>query len=308
MKHFTKEIKIAIVAILSIIIIYIGITFLKGMSIFSDSKTFYVTLPEVSGVDVSSQVLADGFPVGVVKSMSFDYATNKKVTLQIDVDKRLNIPEGSHAELTKEMLGTTKLNLVLADNQNYIKVGDTIPGGWRMGALEMASDLMPKAIALFPKLDSILYGVNVIANDPALLTSLNNIAELTEQLKTTTTQLNMLLSKDMPQLANNANSMMEKVGTTTDKLNEVDFKGLSDNTIKTLEQLQEVTNELQAALQNRESTYGKIMHDPSIYNHLDSTIQSVNALMNDLRENPKRYVHFSVFGKKDKTQKSKDKE
>ena len=300
MKKFTKEIKIALVAILSIIIIYMGITFLKGMSLFDDSKSFYVALPEVSGLAVSSEVLADGFPVGVVKDMSFDYSSNKQVVIHITVDKKLNIPAGSYAELSKEMLGATKLNLVLADNNLFLNPGDTISGGWRLGALDAASSLMPKLETLMPKLYSIMYGLSILVNNPSISTTLDNMAYLTNDLKTTTGQLNNLLGKEMPKLVGNANTMMTKLGNATEKMNDVDFKGLSDNTIQTLTQLQQVTSDLKNLLTNREGTYGKVMYDASLYNHLDSTIQSANALMNDLREHPKRYVHFSVFGKKDK--------
>ena len=279
MKKFTKEIKIALVAILSIIIIYIGISFLKGMSLFDDSKSFYVALPEVSGLAVSSEVLADGFPVGVVKDMSFDYSSNKQVVIHIAVDKKLNIPAGSYAELSKEMLGATKLNLVLADNSLFLNPGDTISGGWRLGALDAASTLMPKVETLMPKLDSILYGLSILANDSSIATTLHNISYLTKDLRTTTAQLNNLLGKDMPKLANNANTMMSKLGNASDKMNDVDFKGLSDNAIQTLTQLQQVTSELKSLMNNHEGTYGKVMYDPSIYNHLDSTIQSANALM-----------------------------
>ncbi len=300
MKNFTKEIKIALVAILSIIIIYIGITFLKGMSLFDDKKHFYVALPEVSGLAVSSEVLADGFPVGVVKDMSYDYNSTHRVVIHITVDKKMNIPTGSYAELSKEMLGATKLNLVLADTKLYLTEGDTITGGWRLGALEAAGAMMPKLESLFPKLDSILYGLSVLVNNPSLGATVDNLSALTGDLKTTTGHLNNLLGKDMPKLANNANTLMGKLGKTTEKLDEVDMKGINDNAIKTLTELQQLTGELKNLLANREGTYGKIMYDPSLYNHLDSTIQSANALMNDLREHPKRYVHFSVFGKKDK--------
>lgn len=300
MKSITKEIKIALVAILSVIIIYIGITFLKGMSLFDDSKSFYVVLPEVSGLAVSSEVLADGFPVGVVKDMSFDFKSNKQVAIHITVDKKMNIPAGSYAELSKEMLGATKLNLVLADSNIFLNEGDTIKGGWRLSALDAASTLMPKLETLMPKLDSILYGLSILANNPSINNTIDNLAVLTNDLKTTTGHLNNLLSKDMPKLANNANTLMGKLGTASEKMNELDVKGLNDNTIQTMTKLQQLTEELQAVLTNQKGTYGKIMNDPSIYNHLDSTIQAANALMTDFKEHPKRYVHFSVFGKKDK--------
>lgn len=303
-KSFAPEIKIAIVTIIALAIIYFGINFLKGLNIVNDKDHYFVKLPDVSGLTVSSEVLADGFPIGIVKSMSYDYKGTGKVTVEIEVQKGMRVPEGSHVELTKEMLGATKMNLVLGGNNSMqdklLNVGDTIFGGWKQDALSMAGELIPQFQALTPKIDSILISLNTLLANPALAGSLENAQYLTENLKTTTNELNKLLAKDVPAMAKKGNGIMDDIHTTTSLLNSkisaLDMEQLSYNANNAIRNF----NELSSKIDNPNSSLGKLMNDDALYTHIDSTIQSTNALLIDFREHPKRYVHFSVFGKKDK--------
>jgi len=304
MKFFTKEIKIALVAIIAIIIIYLGIKFLKGMKLFDRSSSYYVELKDVSGLTVSSQVLADGFPVGIVSEMKYDYDSNGNVVIGISVDEDLKITAGSMAELSKELLGSTKLNLVIDKTSPYkLNVGDTIRGGWRTDALTGVGELIPNIKALMPKLDSILNAVNDIANNPSINASLNNAQYLTTNLRTTTDRLNAFLANDVKQLAAKANNIADDLNKTTKSVSEVDYKQIIDNINNTINEANGTIAELKKftdKLNDANGTLQKLMNDPGLYNHLDATVNNANALVKDLKENPKRYVHFSVFGKKDK--------
>ncbi|MCD8237049.1 MAG: MlaD family protein [Prevotellaceae bacterium] len=292
----TKEIKIAITAILAVAIIYVGIIFLKGLKLFGSNHIYYVEMRDVSGLSISSEVLASGMNIGTVKSIEYD-ASKQNITVGIDVKQDFRIPEGSYAYISKEMLGGAKLNIQLGkDLTRNIAMGDTIPGKQTIDIMTAAADMVPQVQALLPKLDSILVSVNHITNNPSLAASMKNMEYITSNLRTTTDRLNGLLASDVPQLIRKTNTICANLETTTNNMKDVDLNEIALNANKTMEGLQLFTNRLN----NENSTLGLFLNDASVYNHLDSTMMNASMLLQDLREHPKRYVHFSLFGKKDK--------
>ena len=283
MKFLTKEVKIAIIAIMALLIIYIGINFLKGMNLFSSDDTYYVELDNVSGLAVSSEVLADGYAIGVVKDLKYDENSSKNILATISIKKGIRIPKGSIVELSKEMLGSTKMNILMANNpRERVEPGDTLKGAWERDALTMVSQMMPQVQELLPKLDSIV-------------TSINNMEDVTSNLKTTTHRINKILGNDIPELTTRADSICSNLETTTGKLKDVDFAKIESNLNTTMEGAQLFTDKLN----NPNSSLGLLMYDSSLYNNLNNTFLDASSLMQDLQKHPKRYVHFSIFGRKD---------
>ncbi|OKZ24627.1 MAG: mammalian cell entry protein [Bacteroides sp. 43_108] len=296
MKFLTKEVKIAIIAIMALLIIYIGINFLKGMNLFSSDDTYYVELDNVSGLAVSSEVLADGYAIGVVKDLKYDENSSKNILATISIKKGIRIPKGSIVELSKEMLGSTKMNILMANNpRERVEPGDTLKGAWERDALTMVSQMMPQVQELLPKLDSILTSINKLASNPALQASINNMEDVTSNLKTTTHRINKILGNDIPELTTRADSICSNLETTTGKLKDVDFAKIESNLNTTMEGVQLFTDKLN----NPNSSLGLLMNDSSLYNNLNNTFLDASSLMQDLQKHPKRYVHFSIFGRKD---------
>jgi len=298
MNFFTKEVKIGLTAIVAIIIIYSGIIFLKGLQIFSNDSVYFVEMKNASGITPGSEVLASGVKVGIVKNVSFVPA-NQNIVVQIDIDKEFKIPAGTTVNISKEMLGSPKMNLMLANNSgNYLKDGDTLVAEPTIDLMETAAGMIPQLQALLPKLDSILSGVNNLANDPALNQSLQNIEYITNNLKTTTDNVNVLLAKDMPKLLTKTNNICANLEGTTNKLNQVDIVGMANSAQGSLNNVQSITAKLNTSLQDKNNSLGMLLNDNSFALHLDSTATNASRLLEDLRNNPKRYVHFSIFGKK----------
>lgn len=296
MRFFTKEVKIAITAILAVLIIYIGIIFLKGLKLFSQDTTYYVELSNINGLTVSSEVLVNGMNVGLVKSVSYN-PTKQNLTVAIDVTPGFSIPQGSTAVLSKEMLGSTKMNIVLGSDPSLnIQPGDTIKGKESIDLMTEAANMIPQVQSLLPKMDSILASLNKVTSDPAILASLHNMEYITTNLRTSTDRLNGMLEGDMSQLLKKTNNVCDNLEATTGNLRNVDFVGIANNANSTIEGLQLFTNRLN----NENSTLGLLLNDASVYNHLDSTLNNASLLLENIRLQPKRYVHFSLFGKKDK--------
>ncbi|MEG1685651.1 MAG: MlaD family protein, partial [Bacteroides sp.] len=138
MKYVTKEIKIGIAGIVALGMLVYGINFLKGINIFKPSSYYYVGYTNINGLAKSSPVYADGFRVGTVREIYYDYTSPGHVTVEVGMDTDMRIPKGSTAELVTEMLGTVKMNLLLANNpRERYEVGDTIPGVLNNGVMEV---------------------------------------------------------------------------------------------------------------------------------------------------------------------------
>lgn len=300
MKGFTKEIKIACTVIMAIFIVYFGIIWLKGLKIFNNDKEYVVVMDNVSGLNVSSDVLANGLKVGYVKNISYN-SKNQKMALVLDIAPTFELPEGTTVFVTKEMLGSAKLNLELGSvNANLLSNGDTIYGKSSADLMSAAADMIPQIEGLLPKMDSILTSLNSLVADPALAATLHNLEYTTANLRTTTNEINGLLKKDMPQLMASANKAMGNAEILTESLNKVDIEGIANNANQTLANTNKITNKLNSALNSKDNSLGMLVNDNSIALNLDSTIRNASILLEDLRLHPKRYVHFSVFGKKDK--------
>jgi len=306
MKYFTKEVKIALMAVAAIVILFVGINFLKGINIFQSSNTYYVKFADISGLTVSNAVYANGYPVGIVRTIDYDYRRSTGVVVGVELDTDMRVPAGTTAELEPELMGGVKMNLRLGPNPAaHIAPGDTIQGGMYRGGLSQLSAMLPTVEQLLPKLDSILSNLNRLTADPALAQTLHNAAEITEQLKATSVRLNGMMARDVPRLVTRLNRIGGNVEKLSGNLAAVDVDATMTRVNATLENAQQfseqlgaLSTQLNSKLNSRDNTLGLMLNDRNLYDNLNHTVQSADSLMMDLKAHPKRYVHFSVFGRK----------
>ena len=249
---------------------------------------------------MASPIFANGYRVGVVEDVVFDYENTNEIVATIDVDTELSVPKGSRAEIATDLMGNVKVLLVLGNAADgMVAPGDTITGGQQVGAMGKAADMIPAVQQMLPKLDSILASVNTLLADPAIANSLHNVDQITADLTRTSHDLSLLtaqLNRQMPQMLQNADGVLANTNQITKDISNMDFAATMTSVNTTLKNVEQMT----AALNSREGTLGLLMRDPSLYYNLNSTMMHADSLMLDLKQHPKRYVHFSVFGKKDK--------
>lgn len=297
MKYITKEIKIGFAGIAALCILIYGINYLKGIHMFKPSSYFYVQFQNINGLTKSSPVFADGFRVGIVRDLIYDYEQPGKVIAEIDVEPELRIPKGSSAELTSDMLGGIKMTLLLANNpRERLKAGDTIPGKLNNGVMEKAATMVPQIEKMLPKLDSILSSLNTVLADPALPTTLHNVEQLTGSMAVTSRKLEQLMSNDIPELTGKLNTIGDNFAQISGNLKQMDYASALQKVDSTLTNVKRITDQLGRT----DNTVGLLLNDPTLYQNLNATTANAASLLEDLKSHPKRYVHFSIFGKKDK--------
>lgn len=303
-----KEVKIALTAVVALVLLFVGLNFLKGINVFKATNSYYVKFDNIGGLTVSNAVYANGYPVGIVRAISYDYQRGENVLVTIELDKEMNVPKGTTAELETELMGGVKMSLLLGPNPtDLLEKNDTIFGGMHIGAMTALEGLMPTVEDMLPKLDSILANLNTLTSDPALLETLHNAADITSQLKETTQQINTMMNGDLPQMVTSLRKTSENTEQLTSELAAIDVQTTMQSVNATLENAQRLTKELElttatlnSKLSSTDNTLGLFLNDTGVYDNLNSTFASADSLFQDLKAHPKRYVHFSVFGKKDK--------
>lgn len=304
MKGISQEIKIAIVAIVAIVLLFFGLKFLKGVNIFSNDSTYKLKFTNVSGLSVNTAIYADGYKVGSISSIDYDYDKSGNVTVNASIDHNMRIPKGTTAEISSDLMGNVKVDLLLANNpRERVEPGETIPGETASGALGKVKELMPQIESMLPKIDSILTSLNALLADPAIKASLHNIQTSTANLTVSTEELNKLMANlngEMPKLTGKAANLLDNANklasNANNKINDIDVVNTMNKVNHVLANLEETTNKINS----NEGTLGLLMNDKQLYVNLNNTMRDADSLMVNLKQHPKRYVHFSLFGKKDK--------
>jgi len=300
MKIFSKEVQIALVAIAGIVIMFFGLKFLKGMTLFSSADSYYAKFNNVAGLSVSSPIYSNGYRIGVVEDVIYDYAGTSEIIAVLGLDKKMHLPKGTKAEISKDLMGNVELDLLLGPNpEEQMEPGDTIYGNIQQGALAKASEMIPQIQRMLPKLDSILANVNMLLSDPALSSSMHNIDQITANLSSTTSELHHLsanLKTQVPGMLDKADNVLDNTNTLTKNLSDLDIAMTMAKVNNTLQNVEQMT----AKLNSNDGTIGLLMRDQKLYRNAASTMGHVDSLMIDLKQHPKRYVHFSIFGRKDK--------
>ena len=295
---FTKEAKIGLVSIVSLALLYLGINYLKGVNLFKPVNHYYVAFSNVKGVTVSSPVFVEGFKVGLVREISYDYDTTGKISVLVSLEDKMRINKGSYITVVNSFLGGAELHIHLNTFvDDYFHSGDTIEG--RMETDMMTSvqeNLLPGIEQMMPKLDSILGGLQTLVNHPALTQSLAHVEQTTASLEHSSRRLDQLLAKDVPVIVESRKGIRTDFESGSGRRKELDLAGTMRTVNATLANLKLTTDKLNSA----DNSLGLLLNDRQLYDNLNGTMENASLLLLDLREHPKRYVHFSLFGSKQK--------
>ena len=299
----SKEIKVGLLAIVGVLIAYFGFKYLTGNSLFNKGNVYYSVYQNVEGLHTGSKVVINGFPVGKVKKLTIMTGNSNYLLAQyVVMDESLEIPKNTIAQvLSTDIFGSKAINLLIGNSADLAFSGDTLQS---VEAISMFAEAESKIKPYEEKFERILNNVDtLLANVKTTITTLNSmlveekvkIGELTENAVSITQNLednNQKISNTLTNLSN-----------LSDSLSQTDVKKILDNANKAVEDMAQAM----AKINNGTGTMGKLMNDSSLYVNLNKSAADLDILLKDMQENPRRYVHFSLWHGKDKNMDSDEK-
>jgi phospholipid/cholesterol/gamma-HCH transport system substrate-binding protein len=310
----SNETKVGILAAFAITLLILGFNFLKGKNLMAKKDTIFAVFPKVDGLSTSDAIRMNGLQIGNVTEMEEGDQDMTNVVVGFHLTRDINIPDDSYAIINANPLGATSVNIVKGKSSTFIENGDTLRTVVAAGMIEdlkqSLTPVMDNVTGTLTSVDSLVEQLGLVL-DPTtrqhLQATMANLAAATKQLNelldtkhgalASTLQNVSSITGNLQKQNDSINKVISNAGMVTQKLAALDLE-------KTITKVQSTLDNLNTTLQQINSgqgTAGKLVNDPKLYQNLNSTANSLNILLQDLRLHPKRYINVSVFGRKDKT-------
>jgi phospholipid/cholesterol/gamma-HCH transport system substrate-binding protein len=298
---FTREVKVGIMAIVAIFVLYFGLNFLKGIDIFSPVNNYYATYENIGGLVPSSPVYVKGFKVGQVEAVKYDFTKKRSFVIKISVSKDIQLPKGTIIQLYDDgLMGGKAIQLIYAPivpTQAMYTPNDTIASEVEIGLMaQLSGDLMPKIESISTQADSLIRSVRVLVENKNLNKSISSIERTTADLAVSSAQLKKMMSSDVPHILSDVNTVTSDFKQISGNLKKIDYAATFASIDHTISNLNLITDKMNSS----EGTIGLLLNNKDLYINLSNTAANSDKLLIDLKQNPKRYVHFSLFGSKTK--------
>lgn len=328
---YSRELRTGFIAIATIFAFVWGYNFLKGNDIFSKQRVFYTTYENVGGLTKSNSVTVNGFKVGLVKDVYFEPINRERLIVEFMLTAdNYEIPNGTKATLVSDLLGTTSINLVTGKEEGYYTEGDTliseIEADLLAGFADLSTSLVTtkvKADKLFESLDSLVGDIRDVLGpgerNSSVNTAITDLAATMENLKHASAKLDGILDEEgklgeiladvegftstLDENKDEIDNLLNNLSSFSDSLAAAELASTINNANKTFEELAIAMEKIN----NGEGTIGKLFKDDSVYDNLEAATADLDSLFVDIKANPNRYVHVSVFGRKEKKDKKKKK-
>lgn len=299
---YKREIKVAVLAIVCIFLLVYGMNFLKGRDIFSPVKHYVGVFDNVSGLVAQAPVYVRGYKVGQVDAIRYDFTSPHAFTVVISMDKNIAIQQPAEMRLCDDgLLGGKAIEVEVPIGSTEGKLlyaeGDTIPAVVVVGLLETLQEgFMAKVDEAIVNLDSLIVKVNAQVGDNTLKRTLSNVEQISDELSASARDIRAITHHQLPSIMLNADSAINDAKVVIRDLKTAEIS-------QTVTRVNTMVDSVNTILTSKHGTLGLLLNDKTLYQHIDSTVVSVDNLVVDLKANPKKYVHFSLFGGKDKSDK-----
>ena len=303
---FTKEVGIGILVILGTLMSVFSYNYLKGINLFEKTRTFKVVYTKVDGLSPSNPVTLNGYKIGKVQRINFNSNDTKELIVDIVIENEVKFSKTSKAELYETGLIGGKAIAIIPDYDNnaVAESGDYLIGSVKPGLTDLVNQIMPQIQlqleAVMKKAGIVLSNINTLFDEEtkkSLKSSIDEFASLTNSLSETSRNINDFIKDNSPNLTttiDNLNATSLKMKDMSNSMSEVDLNLILTNLDSTISNLNNITNKLNQG----EGTLGKLIYDDGLFKNLDNATKNLEELIEDIKLNPKRYVHFSIFGKK----------
>ena len=280
--------------------------YLKGINLFEKTRTFKIVYTKVDGLSPSNPVTLNGYKIGKVQKINFNPNDTKELIVDVVIENDVKFSKTSKAELYETGLIGGKAIAIIPDYDNNViaKSGDYLIGVVKPGLTDLVNQIMPQIQlqleAVMQKAEIVLSNVNSLFDEKtkeSLKSSIDEFGSLTNSLSETSANINDFIKDNSPNLTttiNNLNETSLKIKDISSSMSEVDLNLILTNLDSTISNLNKITHKLNQG----EGTIGKLLYDDVLFKNLDDATKNLEELIEDIKLNPKRYVHFSIFGKK----------
>lgn len=300
---YAREIKVGILATVCLFLLFFGFNFLKGVNIFSPTNGYHGTFSHLHGLEEQAAVYIRGHKVGQVDRLRYDFTRDSAFLVDISIRKDIALPQGTKMALIADgMLGGMAIELQFPDSpitndQSPIANGSFLPTTYVPGLIEsLQGELLAHVDEAVQEVDSLVAALRTQVEGEHIKRSLENVDRISGDLTSVSANLKHMMKTQVPTIVNNADTAIANLNVIVADIKQADLKATVARVDKTVENV----NGLVSDVRSQEGTIGQLIYNKSLYNHIDATVISADSLLTDLKAHPKRYVHFSVFGKKDK--------
>lgn len=306
MKH-AREIKVGILAAVCLFLLFFGFNFLKGVNIFSPTNSYHGTFPNLHGLEEQAAVFIRGYKVGQVDRLHYDFTRDSAFIVDISIRKDIDLPQGTVMALVSDgmlggmaielQLGTPTSDPSLKGGESSIPHGAYLPTNYVPGLVEsLQGELLAHVDDAVQNVDSLVAALRAQVEGDHIKNSLENVDRISGDLTSVSANLKHVMKNQVPKIVNNADTAIANLNSIVADIKQADLKA----TVARVDSAVDNVNGLVSDVRSQDGTIGQLIYNKSLYNHIDATVISADSLLTDLKAHPKRYVHFSVFGKKDK--------
>lgn len=296
---YAREIKVGVLATVCLFLLFFGFNFLKGVNIFSPTNSYHGTFYNLHGLEEQAAVYIRGHKVGQVDNINYDFTRDSAFTVDISINKDIILPQGTQMALVSDgLLGGLAIELQLPAksqityDQSPIAHGTFLPTTYVPGLVEsLQTELLAHVDEAIQDVDKAVNNVDSLVADlrgqvegDHIKRSLANVDRVSGDLTSVSSDLKRMMNNQVPRIINNADTAIANLNAVVADVREADIK----STIARVDTAVNNVNEVVATVKS------------PILQHIDAAILSADSLLTDLKAHPKRYVHFSIFGKKDK--------
>lgn len=304
---YAREIKVGVLAAVCLFLLFFGFNFLKGVNIFSPTNSYHGTFQNLHGLEEQAAVYILGHKVGQVDRLHYDFTRDSAFTIDISIRKDIALPEGTTMALVSDgllggmaielQLGTPTSDPSLKGGESSIPHGAFLPTTYVPGLVEsLQGELLAHVDEAVQNVDSLVAALRTQVEGDHIKSSLENVDRVSGDLTSVSSDLKRMMNNQVPRIVNNADTAVANLNTVIADIKQADLKA----TVARVDNAVDNVNGLVTDVRSQEGTIGQLIYNKSLYNHIDATVISADSLLTDLKAHPKRYVHFSIFGKKDK--------
>lgn len=302
---YAREIKVGILATVCLFLLFFGFNFLKGVNIFSPTNSYHGVFCHLHGLEEQAAVYIRGHKVGQVDRLHYDFTRDSAFLVDISIRKDIALPQGTKMALVSDgMLGGMAIELqfpesssMTNDQSQMIEKGAFLNTTYVPGLIEsLQGELLAHVDEAVQEVDSLVAALRTQVEGDHIKNSLENVDRISGDLTSVSSNLKHMMKTQVPTIVNNADTAIANLNVIVADIKEADLKA----TVARVDNAVDNVNGLVSDVRSQDGTIGQLIYNKSLYNHIDATVVSADSLLVDLKAHPKRYVHFSLFGKKDK--------